>query len=153
MKTLILTLVVAFALTQTRADEGADVPLRPFKICAQQFLEAVAAENYDRAFEMLDRGDIRVGVLLKKGDEATLLAKKKQRFLDEAKAFTGFASWVITSQNDLLAVRHDGMNVSVWVPLKEGRIVVDLRELVNGQIVIGSFAIRDDSIPKGPRLP
>jgi hypothetical protein len=153
MKALILALVLSVASARVRADEGADIPLRPFKICAQQFLEAVAAEDYDRAFELLDRGDVHIAVLRKQGEEAALLAKKKQRFLSDARAFTGFASWVVTNQSELKAVRHDDANVTVWVPLKEGKIVVDLRDLRHGQIVIGSFAVRDDSVPKGPRLP
>lgn len=153
MKALILVLVLGVALTPVRADEGADVPLRPFKVCAQQFLEAVANEDYDRAFELLDRADIRLAVSRHQGEEAALLAKKKQRFLDEARAFTGFASWVMTSESELKVVRHDDRNVSVWVPLKEGKIVVDLHTLANGQIVIGSFATRDDSTPKGSPAP
>ena len=135
MKAPILTLVIGVTLVHLCADEGADVPLRPFKVCAQQFLEAIAAEDYDRAFEMLDRAYIRPGN--SQGEEAAFLAKKKQRFLGEAKAFTGLASWVVTSQSELKVVRHDDSNVSVWVPLKERKIVVDLRELRNGQIVIG----------------
>jgi hypothetical protein len=98
---------------------------------------------------MLDRADIRIGVLRKLGDEGALLARKKQRFLDDAKSFTGLASWVLTSGSELMAVRHDDANVTVWVPLKDGKIVVDLRELRNGQIVVGSFSARDDPEPKG----
>ena len=153
MKGCIPALFLAVVLSPVRADEGADVPLRPFKVCAQQFLEAVADEDYDRAFELMDRADIRMSVLRKQGEEAALLAKKKQRFLEAARAFTGFASWVVTTQSELKAVRHDDSNISVWVPLKEGKIVVDLRVLANGQIVIGSFAARDDSVPKGAQLP
>jgi hypothetical protein len=152
VKALILALVLGVAGSHLRADEGADVPLRPFKVCAQQFLQAIAAEDYDRAFEMLDRADIRIAVWRKQGEEGALLAKKKQRFLDDAKSFTGLASWVLASGSELMAIRHDDANVTVWVPVKDGKVVVELREFKNGQIVIGSFAARDDSVSKGPGL-
>ena len=153
MKVLFLALILGIAPAWLAADEGADVPLGRFKICAREFLEAVAAGEYDRAFDMLDQADIRIGVRLEHGDASALLAQKRRRFFEDAEAFAGFASWAITSKSDFMAVRHDDRNVTVWVPMPGGRLVVNLCEMANGQVVVGSFSAGAGPVLKGPRVP
>jgi hypothetical protein len=136
----------SIAAETNAAEAGADIPLIPFKELAHQFLIAIASREYDRAFDLVNKNDIKAAVRFRGGDEKSLLAEKKRIFEAQFTAHTNEISQALKGGALYSAVRHDDGNVTVWLPFKTGQIAVQLIQPARGKLAIASFSLGDGPV-------